>query len=190
MTENIQGNLNKDFNIGHGSIASQPMPLEHKIDIINRACNCTNLKPIEVKIKKLYKDVVLPKKATSGSAGFDISAYLKRPLLLQPLQRAMCPTGLSFQMPEGLELQLRARSGNAIKKGLTLINGIGTIDSDFSGEVCVLLVNLSNEDIIINHGDKIAQGVFAQYESPKFIEVDELSETERGSGGFGSTDNK
>lgn len=181
---NIQGNLNKDFNVGHGSIASQPLELEHIIDK-HISCNCN--KPIQVKIKKLYNDVIVPEQATSGSAGFDISAYLQKPILLQPLQRVMCPTGICVQMPEGLELQLRARSGNAIKKGLSLINGIGTIDSDFTGEINVLLVNLSNEEIIIKHGDKIAQGVFAKYESPKLIVVEELSSTERGTGGFGST---
>ena len=127
----------------------------------------------------------MPKYATKGSSGLDLMAYLEEDITLKPLERKIIPTGLSISIPEGYEVQIRARSGMSIKHGITVINGIGTIDSDYRGELGVLLVNLSNEDYTISSGDKIAQMVLCKYEVVEFIEVEELDDTKRSSGGFG-----
>lgn len=132
----------------------------------------------------------LPSYKTEGSCGMDLQANLEEAKTLMPLERAMIPTGLFFEIPKGIEGQVRARSGLSLKKGITLINGIGTIDSDYRGELGILVVNLSDEAVTIEDGDRIAQMVFMAYEVAHWVQVeslDELSETERGEGGFGHT---
>ena len=132
----------------------------------------------------------LPKYSTAQSAGMDLRAFITEPIILGVLDRALIPTGLYIEMPEGYEAQVRPRSGLAIKYGVTVLNSPGTIDADYRGEICVELINLSNKPYTIYFGDRIAQLVFNKYEQAKFIEVEELSETERGEGGFGHTGNK
>lgn len=129
----------------------------------------------------------LPEYATPLSAGMDLRANIDAPILLKPLQRALIPTGLYIALPEGYEAQIRPRSGLAIKKGISIVNAPGTIDADYRGEIGIILVNLSNEDFIVEDGERIAQMVIARYEHIKFEKVDTLDETERGSGGFGHT---
>lgn len=140
-----------------------------------------------MKLKMISKSGILPKYETAGSAGFDIRAYIEEPMTLTPGQRALVPTGLFFQLEPGYEAQVRARSGLAIKKGIGLVNGIGTIDSDYRGEVCVPLINWGQEDFVIENGDRIAQVVIAKYEQVTFELTDAIDETERGAGGFGHT---
>jgi dUTP pyrophosphatase len=140
------------------------------------------------KVKIVNKsDNDLPRYETEGSAGMDIRAMLSEPVILKPLQRALIPTGLYIELPDGYEAQIRPRSGLAFKKGLSILNSPGTIDSDYRGEIKVLLINLSNETAILNTGERIAQMVISKYERIAFEEVDELSETKRGAGGFGHT---
>lgn len=132
----------------------------------------------------------LPAYKTNGACGMDLQASLKEPMTLAPLDRVMVPTGLFFEIPKGVEGQVRARSGLSLKKGLTTVNGIGTIDSDYRGELNVLLINLSKEDVTIEDGDRIAQIVFTRYETCQWEEVkkpEDLSKTVRGDGGFGHT---
>ena len=129
----------------------------------------------------------LPSYATELSAGMDLRANLDQPIELQPLQRALVPTGLFMALPEGYEAQVRPRSGLAIKKGITVLNSPGTIDADYRGEVCVILVNLSNKPFTITDGERIAQMVIARHEQVAWCECDVLDETERGAGGFGHT---
>lgn len=129
----------------------------------------------------------LPAYATSGSAGMDLRANLDAPVVLHPLQRKLIPTGLFMALPEGYEAQVRPRSGLALKKGIGVLNAPGTIDADYRGEIGVILVNLSDEDFVVNDGERIAQMVIARYEQVTWQAVDELSETERGAGGFGHT---
>jgi dUTP pyrophosphatase len=129
----------------------------------------------------------LPAYETKGSAGVDLMANVESPVTLRPLERSLVPTGLFIELPEGYEAQVRARSGLAIKNGISLVNGIGTIDSDYRGEIKVILINLGNEDFTINNGDRIAQMVFIKHEQAEFEIVDELQDTERGAGGFGHT---
>jgi len=132
----------------------------------------------------------LPSYETSSSAGMDLRAFLDDPVVLKPLQRALIPTGLFIELPVGYEAQIRPRSGLAIKKGITLLNSPGTIDADYRGEVKIILANISTEDFIINNGERIAQMVISRHEKAEWIEVQELVETQRGSGGFGSTGNR
>ena len=127
----------------------------------------------------------LPQYATPLSAGMDLRANLDAPVTLEPLARVLVPTGLFMALPAGYEAQVRPRSGLAIKKGITVLNTPGTIDADYRGEVCVILVNLSAEPFVINDGERIAQMVIAKHEQPELKEVDVLDETERGAGGFG-----
>ncbi len=130
----------------------------------------------------------MPAYATEGSAGFDISAYLPEgPLVLKAGARALVPTGLYFEVPEGYEAQVRARSGLAIRNGIGLVNGIGTVDSDYRGEIRVPMINWSDQDFTINDGDRIAQVIITSYEKVNLELVCDLSETERGEGGFGHT---
>jgi dUTP pyrophosphatase len=129
----------------------------------------------------------LPEYATIHSAGMDLKANLTESIVLKPLERAMVATGLFIELPEGFEAQIRPRSGLAAKHGLTVLNSPGTIDADYRGEIKVILVNLSNEPFIINHGERIAQMVIAKHETVKWSAVKELSETVRGEGGFGHT---
>ncbi len=127
----------------------------------------------------------LPEYQTAGSAGMDLRVFLTEPVTLQPLERRLMPTGLYMELPQGYEAQIRPRSGLAIKRGLTLINTPGTIDSDYRGEIMVPLVNLSGEPQTINDGERIAQMVIAKYEQISWEVVTELESTERGAGGFG-----
>ena len=129
----------------------------------------------------------LPSYATALSAGMDLRANLESPIVLQPLERTLVPTGLFIALPEGYEAQVRPRSGLAIKKGITVLNSPGTIDADYRGEVCVILVNLSKEPFTITDGERIAQMVIARYEQVEWRECEELSATDRGAGGFGHT---
>jgi dUTP pyrophosphatase len=129
----------------------------------------------------------LPSYATSGAAGMDIKAFINEPVHLQPLQRVLIPTGLFIELPEGYEAQIRPRSGLAIKQGITCLNTPGTIDSDYRGEIKIILINLSGEMQVINSGDRIAQMVVQQIEKISLEEVSILSETTRHIGGFGST---
>ena len=127
----------------------------------------------------------LPSYATPLSAGMDLRANLDEPIVLEPMQRALVPTGLFIALPEGYEAQVRPRSGLALKHGVTVLNTPGTIDADYRGEVGVILINLGQEDFIINDGERIAQMVIARYEQAGLLAVEVLDETERGSGGFG-----
>lgn len=129
----------------------------------------------------------LPKYATSGSAGMDLRANIENPITLQPMERKLIPTGIKIALPEGYEVQVRPRSGMALKHGITCINTPGTVDSDYRGDVGVILVNLGTEPFTIYDGDRIAQMVVNKYEQIKWEEVTELSDTERGDGGFGHT---
>ncbi|WP_225986491.1 dUTP diphosphatase [Rufibacter sp. LB8] len=132
----------------------------------------------------------LPEYATEHSAGLDLRANLEGALTLKPLQRALVPTGLSIELPEGHEAQIRPRSGLAYKHGISIVNSPGTIDADYRGEIKVLLVNLSDTDFVVEDGERIAQMVVAKYERVAWQEAAELSETERGFGGYGSTGKK
>jgi len=129
----------------------------------------------------------LPEYATSGSAGMDIRASLQKPVVLQPLERAMIPTGLYFEIPQGYEAQMRPRSGLAIKHGITCLNSPGTIDSDYRGELIVILINLSNKEHIISDGERIAQVVISKVEKAFLQPVEQLEESLRADGGFGHT---
>ena len=129
----------------------------------------------------------LPHYETLSSAGMDLKANLAEKITLKPMERCIVKTGLFMALPQGYEAQVRPRSGLAIKKGITVLNAPGTTDADYRGEIGVILINLSNENFIINDGDRIAQMVIAKYEQAKWIEVTVLDETKRGKGGFGST---
>lgn len=131
-----------------------------------------------------------PAYATEQSAGVDLKANLDAPVVLKPLQRTLVPTGLFIALPKGFEAQVRPRSGLALKHGITVLNTPGTIDADYRGEVCVILVNLSDKDFEIVPGERIAQMVIARHEQVEWEQVDTLDETERGAGGFGSTGKK
>jgi len=129
----------------------------------------------------------LPEYSTVLSAGLDLRANLKDEIILKPLQRVLIPTGLFIELPEGYEAQIRPRSGLAYKHGITVLNSPGTIDADYRGEIKVILVNLSNDDFVIQSGERICQMVIAKHENAFFVEVKSLEETERGEGGFGHT---
>lgn len=129
----------------------------------------------------------LPKYKTDGSAGMDLQAFISAPMVIKPLERALVPTGLFMAIPEGYEGQIRGRSGLALNHGITLANGIGTIDSDYRGEIKVILINLGTENFTIKNGDRIAQFIVNKYERIEFMEVTSLEETLRGKGGFGHT---
>ena len=129
----------------------------------------------------------LPAYATPQSAGMDLRANLDAPMTLHPMERRLIPTGLHIALPEGYEAQVRPRSGLALKHGLTVLNTPGTIDADYRGEIGVVLINLSQEDFVINDGERIAQMVIARHEQGDFVVVEELDETERGEGGYGHT---
>ena len=132
----------------------------------------------------------LPKYQTAQSAGMDLRANIDAPVLIKPLDRKLIPTGLHIALPEGYEAQIRPRSGLAVRKGITVINTPGTIDPDYTGDVGVILVNISNEDFVVQPGDRIAQMVINKFEQAEFEVVEELDETERGEGGFGHTGTK
>lgn len=144
-----------------------------------------------IKIKVVNKsNQPLPFYATAQSAGMDLRANIDSPILLKSLDRKLIPTGLHIALPEGYEAQVRPRSGLAFKKGITVLNTPGTIDSDYRGDVGVILVNLSNEDFVVQPGERIAQIIINKFEQAELIEVETLDETERGEGGFGSTGTK
>jgi dUTP pyrophosphatase len=132
----------------------------------------------------------LPAYETTASAGMDLRAFLSGDIMMKPLERAIVPTGLFIELPVGYEAQVRPRSGLAIKKGITVLNTPGTVDADYRGEIKVILVNLSNEDFIVRDGDRIAQMIISAHEQAEWIQVEELEETGRGAGGFGSTGHK
>jgi dUTP pyrophosphatase len=142
---------------------------------------------MEIKIKKLNKNAILPKYMTDKSAGMDIFACIDNSIVLKPLQRVLIPTGLSIALPDGYEAQIRPRSGLAYKHGVTLLNTPGTIDADYRGEIKIILINFGNEEFQINHGDRIAQMIISKIEKPIIKIAQNLDDTERGKGGFGST---
>ncbi len=132
----------------------------------------------------------LPQYATPDSAGMDLRANLENPIVLKPLERCLVPTGLYVALPQGTEAQIRPRSGLALKKGITVLNSPGTIDADYRGEICIILVNLSSEPFEICDGERIAQMVVARCEQAEWVAVENLDETERGMGGFGHSGKK
>ena len=141
-----------------------------------------------VKIKIVNRGTQqLPAYATPQSAGMDLRANITEPITLQPMERRIIPTGLHIALPEGYEAQVRPRSGLALKHGITVLNSPGTIDADYRGEICVLLINLSDKDFTITDGERIAQMVIARHEQGEFVIVDELDTTLRGEGGYGHT---
>ncbi len=144
------------------------------------------MEKVKVKIVK-EKNVVLPKYETIGSAGVDVRANIIEPITLKSLERILIPTGIKMAIPVGYEVQVRPRSGLAIKHGITMLNSPGTIDSDYRGEIKVIAVNLSKDDYVIEPNERIAQLVLNKVEQMDFIEVEVLDETERGEGGFGHT---
>jgi dUTP pyrophosphatase len=144
---------------------------------------------MKLKIVNLSRNP-LPSYATPQSAGLDLRADLAEPMTLNPMQRAMVPTGLYIELPDGFEAQIRPRSGLAAKHGISIVNAPGTIDADYRGEIKVLLVNLSDEPFVIENGERIAQMVISRYEKADLAQVEKLDESERGEGGFGSTGTK
>jgi len=142
---------------------------------------------MNLKILRLKHNRILPEYKTDGAAGMDLCAAINEPVVLKPLERKLVPTGIKIELEQGYEAQIRPRSGLSIKHGITLINCIGTIDEDYRGEVCVPVVNISNEEYTIMPDERIAQMVISKYEKAKIEVVTELSDTQRGEGGFGST---
>lgn len=130
---------------------------------------------------------LLPQYSTPMSAGMDLRANLSEPVELKPLERKLIPTGIYIELPDGYECQIRPRSGLALKKGITVLNSPGTIDADYRGEVCVILVNLSSEPFVVNHGERICQMVVARYSQVQWQLSETLSDSDRSSGGFGHT---
>ena len=142
---------------------------------------------LQVKIKKLRPNAILPQYQSKHSAGMDLHACLDEAMVIKPMDRVIVPTGLSVELPDGYEALIYARSGLAYRDGITMANGTGVIDADYRGEYGVLIVNLSNDDFVIEPNARIAQLVISQYERVSWVETDDLSITERGTGGFGST---
>ena len=141
-----------------------------------------------MKIKIINKSKhLLPEYATEYSAGVDLRANLEQDIVLKPLQRVLVSTGLFIELPKGYEAQVRPRSGLAIKHGITVLNSPGTIDADYRGEICVILINLSDADFVIKDGERVCQMVIAEHAQAEWIEVTEINETARGAGGFGHT---
>jgi len=134
---------------------------------------------------KIVSKKYMPVYATEQSAGMDLRAVTDEPIIIKPMQRQLVKTGLFIQLPVGYEAQIRPRSGLALKKGITVLNSPGTIDADYRGEIGVLLINMSQEDFVVNDGERIAQMVIAKYERAKLIQVDSLDDSERGDGGWG-----
>ena len=142
------------------------------------------------RVKIYSKSGELPRYETENSAGLDLRALLDKPMIIKPMERVLIPTGIFLEIPNGFEGQVRARSGLSIKHGLTMVNGVGTVDSDYRGELKVPMINLGSEEFKVESGDRIAQIVFAKYETVSFEAVsstEELEKTERGAGGFGHT---
>ena len=147
-------------------------------------CNFKSMLKIKI-VNKGHQP--LPQYATMQSAGMDLRANLEAPVILKPMERRLIPTGLYIALPEGFEAQVRPRSGLALKKGVTVLNAPGTVDADYRGEVGVVLINLSQEDFVIDDGERIAQMIIARHEQAVFEVVEVLDETERGAGGYGHT---
>ena len=145
------------------------------------------MQKINLKIQKLDEKVTEPCYQTEGAAGMDLCAVLNEPVTLKSLERKLIPTGLKMELPHGYEAQVRPRSGMSIKHGITLVNCVGTIDEDYRGELCVPVINLSTEEFTIQNGDRIAQMIVAPVTKAEISVVTELSDTQRGEGGFGST---
>ena len=145
---------------------------------------------VKILIKKTNKKVITPKYKTDGSSGVDLSAFLEKKVVIKPNSSELIPTGLQVAIPEELEIQIRPRSGLAAKESIGVLNSPGTIDSDYRGELKIILFNHSNKDFIINNGDRIAQMVLVPIIKMEFEEVDSLPNTVRGQGGFGSTGKK
>ena len=145
---------------------------------------------VKILIKKTNKEVITPKYKTDGSSGVDLSAFLEKKVVIKPNSSKLIPTGLQVAIPEELEIQIRPRSGLAAKESIGVLNSPGTIDSDYRGELKIILFNHSNKDFIINNGDRIAQMVLVPILKMEFEEVDSLPDTVRGQGGFGSTGKK
>ena len=145
---------------------------------------------VKILIKKTSKEVITPKYKTDGSSGVDLSAFLEKKVVIKPNSSELIPTGLQVAIPEELEIQIRPRSGLAAKESIGVLNSPGTIDSDYRGELKIILFNHGNEDFIINNGDRIAQMVLVPIVKMEFEEVDSLPNTVRGQGGFGSTGKK
>lgn len=145
------------------------------------------MKEVKLKIQKISANAKTPQYQTQGASGLDLCACIDEDIQLEPFERKLIPTGLKIELPKGFEAQIRPRSGLSIKHGISLINCIGTIDEDYRGEICVAVVNLSNEVYIINPQERIAQMVICPVTKVKIMLSNELSETERGCGGFGST---
>ncbi|MDD3012903.1 MAG: dUTP diphosphatase [Candidatus Gastranaerophilales bacterium] len=141
----------------------------------------------ELKIYRLKNNLTMPSYATEGSAGMDLTAAISEPCEFKPFERKLIQTGIIIELPEGYEAQIRSRSGLSIKHGMTLVNCVGTIDEDYRGEICVPMINLSQEAYTINPGDRIAQMIISSVQKVDIIEVREVSSTSRSSGGFGST---
>lgn len=142
------------------------------------------MEPLKVKIINRSHHA-LPAYATEGSAGMDIRAFVKHPIVLQPLERVLVPTGLYIELPRGYECQIRPRSGLALKHGITIANAPGTVDSDYRGEIGIIVINLSKDSFVINDGERICQMVIAPYQRVEWQQVDTLDDTTRGAGGFG-----
>ena len=140
-----------------------------------------------LKIQRLAHNVNVPEYKTEGAAGMDLCAAISEPVVLKPLERKLIPTGLKIELEHGYEAQIGPRSGLSIKHGISLINCVGTIDEDYRGEVCIPIVNLSNQSYVIQPGERVAQMIIAKYEQAKIEVVTELTDTVRGEGGFGST---
>jgi dUTP pyrophosphatase len=141
---------------------------------------------VAVKVKT-ERGAILPRYATEGSAGMDLRARISEPLRLASMERALVPTGVFIELPPGYEAQVRSRSGLSVRSGIACVNGVGTVDSDYRGELLVPVVNLGAEEYTINDGDRVAQMIVAKYERIELVETKDLGETERGSGGFGHT---
>lgn len=142
---------------------------------------------MKMKITRMEHNKYLPEYKTEGSSGMDLYAAIEKPITLKPLERVLVPTGIKIEIPVEYEAQIRARSGLSVKHGITLINAVGTVDADYRGEVCVGLVNLSNDEYTINPDDRIAQMVIARVEKAQIEVTTELAQSARGEGGFGST---
>ena len=142
---------------------------------------------VKVLIKKLDKQAIIPKYETVGSSGLDLSANINSNLIIKPGEKCLIPTGLAVSIPKGYELQIRPRSGLAIKNSITVLNTPGTIDSDYRGEIKIVLINLGNEDFKVTSGSRIAQMILCPVSIAEIEEIEDLDKTDRGSGGFGST---
>lgn len=159
--------------------------LDQMIEIIEE--EIINKKHSEMKVKIISTTGELPQYQTEGSAGMDLTANIDDPIILNPNSRVLIKTGISIELPKGYEAQIRPRSGLALKHGITVLNAPGTIDSDYRGEIGVILHNVAREDFVINKGDRIAQMVIARYQRVKWDRVDQLESSDRGQGGLGST---